>query len=125
MLKVLDVDGAVHRVLPWARRRPLRDIADLGNPAWVIVLTAVLAAGCLVLGRFRAAVLAAVSVPAAGASVSSALPVSVVPAAGAGTSSRDRRIRRRGRDVTSSRTSSITAIGALSPLRGPILVIRV
>jgi len=61
------VDGAVHRVLPWARRRPLRDIADLGNPAWVIVLTAVLAAGCLVLGRFRAAVLAAVSVPAAAA----------------------------------------------------------
>lgn len=61
------VDGTVHRILPWARRRPLRDIADLGNPIPVVALTVALTAGCLMLRKFRAAILVAVSVPAAAA----------------------------------------------------------
>src|SRR5580700_9175736 len=73
-------------------------------------------------GATRASGASSASASGSAASISGA----VATAAGAAAATSARRARRRGLAATGSpRTSSMTAIAALSPLRGPILVMRV
>lgn len=60
------VDDRLH-VLGWHHGRVLNDIADLGDLRPIAAVTVALALACLAARRLRAAVLAAVSVPAASA----------------------------------------------------------
>src|SRR5580693_7621502 len=75
-------------------------------------------------GATRASGASSASASGSAASVSGA--VAAAAAAGTAAVASERRARRRGLAATGSpRTSSMTAIAALSPLRGPILVMRV